>query len=79
MQYLQISNLEVEWNKELCLIDGGSNNGLAGAGMCLYEMAEHPEHVDIIGASDGIQDIMKSLPISTYCAVVTSATGKCCL
>eukprot|EP00957_Ditylum_brightwellii_P038348 2899031-Ditylum_brightwellii.AAC.1 len=26
MQCLQISNLEVERNKELCLIDGGSNN-----------------------------------------------------
>eukprot|EP00957_Ditylum_brightwellii_P147466 11228940-Ditylum_brightwellii.AAC.1 len=26
MQRLQISNLEVEGNKELCLIDGGSNN-----------------------------------------------------
>eukprot|EP00957_Ditylum_brightwellii_P160754 12238490-Ditylum_brightwellii.AAC.1 len=42
MRHLQISNLEVEGNKELCLIDGGSNNSLAGAGMCLYEMAEHP-------------------------------------
>eukprot|EP00957_Ditylum_brightwellii_P075111 5707638-Ditylum_brightwellii.AAC.1 len=79
MQHLQISNLEVEGSKELCLIDGGSNNGLAGAGMRLYEMAEHPEHVDIIGASDGIQYGMKSLPIGTYCAVVTSVTGKRCL
>eukprot|EP00957_Ditylum_brightwellii_P083264 6331077-Ditylum_brightwellii.AAC.1 len=26
MQCLQISNLGVEGNKELCLIDGGSNN-----------------------------------------------------
>eukprot|EP00957_Ditylum_brightwellii_P109875 8381249-Ditylum_brightwellii.AAC.1 len=26
VQRLQISNLEVEGNKELCLIDGGSNN-----------------------------------------------------
>eukprot|EP00957_Ditylum_brightwellii_P180910 13783171-Ditylum_brightwellii.AAC.1 len=43
MQCLQISSLEVEGSKELCLIDGGSNNGLAGAGMHLYEMAEHPE------------------------------------
>eukprot|EP00957_Ditylum_brightwellii_P132278 10086535-Ditylum_brightwellii.AAC.1 len=42
-------------------------------------MAEHPERVDIIGASDDMQDGMKSLPISTYCAVVTSAIGKCCL
>eukprot|EP00957_Ditylum_brightwellii_P053368 4045211-Ditylum_brightwellii.AAC.1 len=39
MQYLQMSNLEVKGSKELCLIDGGSNNGLAGAGMSLYEMA----------------------------------------
>eukprot|EP00957_Ditylum_brightwellii_P126409 9636060-Ditylum_brightwellii.AAC.1 len=76
MQHLQISNLEVEGNKDLCLIDGGSNNGLTGPGMCLYEMAEHPEHVDIIGASDEIQDRMKSLPIGTYCAVITSAKGK---
>eukprot|EP00957_Ditylum_brightwellii_P004375 331784-Ditylum_brightwellii.AAC.1 len=74
-----ISNLEVEGNKELCFIDGGSNNGLAGTGMCLYEMAEHPEHVDIIGVSDDIQDGMKSLHIGTYCTVVTSATGKYCL
>eukprot|EP00957_Ditylum_brightwellii_P100341 7648765-Ditylum_brightwellii.AAC.1 len=42
-------------------------------------MAEHPEYVDIIGASDVIQDGMKSLHIGTYCAVVTSATGKHCL
>eukprot|EP00957_Ditylum_brightwellii_P022513 1698715-Ditylum_brightwellii.AAC.1 len=42
-------------------------------------MAEHPEHVDIIGASDDIQDGMKSLPIGTCCAVVTSATGNHCL
>eukprot|EP00957_Ditylum_brightwellii_P196580 14978194-Ditylum_brightwellii.AAC.1 len=31
----------------------------AGAGMCLDEMAEHPEHIDIIGASDDVQDGMK--------------------
>eukprot|EP00957_Ditylum_brightwellii_P159923 12172839-Ditylum_brightwellii.AAC.1 len=43
MQCLQISNLEVKGNKELYFIDGGSNNGLAGAVMHLYEMAEHPE------------------------------------
>eukprot|EP00957_Ditylum_brightwellii_P077473 5886902-Ditylum_brightwellii.AAC.1 len=69
MQRLQISNFEVEGNKELCLIDGGSNNGLVRTGMRLYEMVEHPECVDIINASDGIQDGMKSLPISTYYAV----------
>eukprot|EP00957_Ditylum_brightwellii_P079584 6051311-Ditylum_brightwellii.AAC.1 len=56
MQHLQISNLEVEGYKELGLIDGGSNNGLAGAEMHLYEMAEHPECVEVIGASDDIQD-----------------------
>eukprot|EP00957_Ditylum_brightwellii_P078090 5936857-Ditylum_brightwellii.AAC.1 len=54
-----ISNLEVEGNKELCLIDGGFNNRLTGAGMRLYEMAEHPECVNIIGASDDVQDGMK--------------------
>eukprot|EP00957_Ditylum_brightwellii_P102330 7800400-Ditylum_brightwellii.AAC.1 len=70
---------EVEGDKKLCLIGGGSNNGLAGVGMRLYEMAEHPECVDIIGASDDIQDGMKSLHIGTYCAVVTSATGNHCL
>eukprot|EP00957_Ditylum_brightwellii_P180227 13729369-Ditylum_brightwellii.AAC.1 len=79
MQHLQLSNLEVEENKELCLTDDGSNIGLAGAGMHLHEMAEHPECVDIIGASNDIQEGMKSLPIGTYCAVVTSATGKHCL
>eukprot|EP00957_Ditylum_brightwellii_P028032 2116358-Ditylum_brightwellii.AAC.1 len=79
MQHLQISNLEVEGNKELCLINGAFNNSLAGAGMRLYEMSEHPEHVDIIGASDDVQDGMKSMPISTYYAVVTFATGKHCL
>eukprot|EP00957_Ditylum_brightwellii_P120778 9212466-Ditylum_brightwellii.AAC.2 len=46
----------------------------AGARMCLYDMAEHPERVDIIDASDNTQDGMKSLRISTHCAVVTSAT-----
>ena len=79
MRRLHISNLEIEENQDLCLIDGGSNNGLAGAGMHLFEMAEHPERVDIIGASDNVQDGMKSLPIGTYCAVVTSATGRHCL
>eukprot|EP00957_Ditylum_brightwellii_P126201 9621359-Ditylum_brightwellii.AAC.1 len=54
MLCLQINNLEVEGNKELCLINGCPNNGLAGAGMCLYEMAEHTEHVDSISASDDI-------------------------
>eukprot|EP00957_Ditylum_brightwellii_P063433 4815092-Ditylum_brightwellii.AAC.1 len=76
LQFLQISNLKVEGNKELCFIDGGSNNSFAGAGMHLYEMAEHPEHVDIIDASYNVQDGMKSLTIGTHCAVVTSATGK---
>eukprot|EP00957_Ditylum_brightwellii_P075079 5704760-Ditylum_brightwellii.AAC.1 len=79
MKHPQISNLEVEGNKELCFTDGGSNNGLAEAGMHLYEMAEHPEHVDIIGTSDDVQDGIKSLPIGTYCTVDTSATGKHCL
>eukprot|EP00957_Ditylum_brightwellii_P127929 9756227-Ditylum_brightwellii.AAC.1 len=79
MQHLQISNLEIEGNKELWLIDGGSNNCLAGVGMHLCKMAEHPEFVDIIGASDDVQDGMKSLPTGTYCAVVTFATGKHCL
>eukprot|EP00957_Ditylum_brightwellii_P210946 15365586-Ditylum_brightwellii.AAC.2 len=46
--------------------------------MHLYEMTEHPEHVDIVGTND-IQDEMKSLPIGTYCTVVTSAAGKSCL
>eukprot|EP00957_Ditylum_brightwellii_P054936 4163292-Ditylum_brightwellii.AAC.1 len=59
MQHLQISNLAVKGNKDLCLIAGSSNNGLAGAGMHLYEIAEYPEHIDIIGASDDIQDGMK--------------------
>eukprot|EP00957_Ditylum_brightwellii_P005820 442911-Ditylum_brightwellii.AAC.1 len=47
--------------------------------MHLYETVEHPEHVDIIGSSDNIQDRMKRLPFGTYCAVITSVTGKCCL
>eukprot|EP00957_Ditylum_brightwellii_P094014 7158488-Ditylum_brightwellii.AAC.1 len=50
MQCLEISTLEVKGSKELCLIDGGSNNGLAGAMMCLCEMAEYPECVGIISA-----------------------------
>eukprot|EP00957_Ditylum_brightwellii_P064645 4906228-Ditylum_brightwellii.AAC.1 len=79
MQCLQISNLEIEENKELCLIDGCSNNSLAEAGMHLFEMAEFSEPVTIIGASDDVQNGIKSLPIGTYCAVVTTATGKHCL
>eukprot|EP00957_Ditylum_brightwellii_P022430 1692433-Ditylum_brightwellii.AAC.1 len=75
----EISNIEVEGNKALCLIDGDSNNGLVGAGIYLYEMTEHPEHVDTIGASDDAQDGMKILSISISCAVITSATGKYCL
>eukprot|EP00957_Ditylum_brightwellii_P041258 3123611-Ditylum_brightwellii.AAC.1 len=59
IQRLHISNLEIEENRDLCLIDGDSNNGLAGAGMRLYDMAEHLEWVDIIGASDDVQDGMK--------------------
>eukprot|EP00957_Ditylum_brightwellii_P096024 7316037-Ditylum_brightwellii.AAC.1 len=76
-QHREISDLKVEGNKDICLIGDVSNNGLAETGMCLYEMAEYPEHVDIIGTSDNIQDGMKSVPIGTYCAVVTSATDKC--
>eukprot|EP00957_Ditylum_brightwellii_P165538 12602619-Ditylum_brightwellii.AAC.1 len=74
-----MSNLEEEGIKELRLIDDGSNNSLSGAGIHLYEIAKNVEHADIIGASDDVQDGIKSLPISTYCAVVTSATDKCCL
>eukprot|EP00957_Ditylum_brightwellii_P145926 11112499-Ditylum_brightwellii.AAC.1 len=71
--------LEIEKNKELYFIDCGSSNGLVGAGMCLFDMAEHPEYVNITGASNYVQDGIKYMPIGTYCAVVTSATGKGCL
>ena len=60
----------------LCLIDGGSNNGLAGAGMRLFELPEVPDRVDIVGASDSVQDGMRDLPIATYCSVLTSSSGE---
>ena len=47
--------------------------------MRLYEIAEYPERVDIIRASDNVQDGVKGLSIGTYCAVVNSAVGTRCL
>ena len=34
------------------------------------------ERVNLIGASDGIENGMSDLPIGTYAAVVTSSTGE---
>eukprot|EP00957_Ditylum_brightwellii_P139261 10613723-Ditylum_brightwellii.AAC.1 len=63
-----------EVNLSMTRLSVGVYMDQTGTGMCLYEIVEHPECVDIIGASDDVHDGMKSLPIGTYCAVVTSAT-----
>ena len=68
-----------EEDSNLCLVDGGANSGLTGAGMREYEMSESPERVDIIGASDDVENGMNGLPIGTYCGVVTSSKGVRCL
>jgi hypothetical protein len=76
---VRITKLDIDAGEDLCLIDGGSNNGLAGANMRLLEMPEHPERIDVIGASDQVESGMRGLPLATYCAIVTSASGVRCL
>ena len=76
LRRIHLSALEVDAHDNLCLVDGGANNGLAGAAMRLLEQPEHPEMIDVVGASDRVESGMQSLPIGTYCAVVTSARGK---
>ncbi len=79
LRTLYLSKMDVTSNDDLCLIDGGANNGLAGANMRLFEMNECPERIDVVGASDQVESGMTSLPLATYCAVITSATGVSCL
>jgi uncharacterized protein YcfJ len=67
--------MEVESHRDLCLIDGGSNNGMAVANMRLFEQAEQLELVDIVGPSNQVEPALHSLPLSTYCAIVTTALG----
>ena len=54
-KHVQIANLNLEMNQDLCLIDKGSNNGIAGVSMHEYECAEVPETVDIVGPSNMFQ------------------------
>lgn len=48
LRTIRISNLGLDVNEKLCLIDGGSNCGLAGEQMREYEVST--EQVNIIGA-----------------------------
>ena len=59
----------------MCLIDGGANSGVAGKRMREYEISEVTERVDIIGASDNVENSVDNLPIGTYCSVVTPSKG----
>eukprot|EP00957_Ditylum_brightwellii_P182466 13900059-Ditylum_brightwellii.AAC.1 len=82
IQCLQISNLEIKVNEELSLIDDGSNNGLAGAGMCFYDMTEQLEHVHIIGAGGLVLakcEEISVLHIAFLQNRCTSKQGKPCL
>jgi hypothetical protein len=75
IRVIRLTHMELESHQDLCLIDGGSNNGLAGANMRLFEQAEQPELVDIVGPSNQVEPALRSLPVGTYCAVVTTALG----
>ena len=79
LRKIRITSASVNDNDNLCLIDGGANSGLAGKCMREYEISEAPERVDIVGASDNVENGMDNLPIATYCSVVTSTRGVRCL
>ena len=59
----------------LALIDGGANNGLAGANMVLLEQAEHPEMVQVVDSSDTVNTAMGSLSLGTYGAKIQTSKG----
>jgi len=55
------------------LVDGGANNGMAGAEM--REMYRNPhEFVDVIGATDSVD--LVNLPVGTYCAKIQAVGGQ---
>jgi hypothetical protein len=56
------------------LIDGGSNNGLAGEAMRLWGESVDSQRVDVIGCTDNIE--MINLSIGTYHTVLTASTGE---
>ena len=70
---IQFSTFSINANSHLCLIDGGSNNGLAGNGMRLLEADISGERVDIIGATNAVD--LQDLPLGTFCSVLTSSKG----
>ncbi|MEL6802173.1 MAG: hypothetical protein AAFO91_00130, partial [Bacteroidota bacterium] len=72
MKTVRISNMDAAIDGGM-LIDGGSNNGLAGVNMRLMEQLD--EKVNVIGASDAVENGMTNLPMGTYAATMTSATG----
>lgn len=55
------------------LIDGGSNNGLAGGEMLLAELNVN-EVVDVIGCTDGV--VETDLPVGTLRSIVTADNGE---
>ena len=47
--------------------------------MELFSTHVTPEYVDVIGESYGVEAGMSNLMVATYCAVVNSAQGDCCI
>ena len=56
------------------MIDGVSNNGLAGEDMRLWGGSVDSQRVDVIGCTDNIE--MINLSIGTYHTVLTASTGE---
>jgi hypothetical protein len=71
---LRVNNINVEANENMMLIDGGSNNGMAGAGMHLLETPVLDQKVDIVGATDNVD--IEGLSMGTYGAVCTTSHGE---
>ena len=72
MKTVRISNVDAASDGGM-LVDGGSNNGLAGVNMRLLEQLD--EKVNVIGATDAVENGMTNLPVGTYAATMTTASG----
>ena len=77
LKTVRISNLDAAADAGAMLIDGGSNSGLAGTNMRLLEQLD--EKVNVVGASDCVENGMQNLPVGTYAATLTSALGVRCV
>ena len=77
LKTVRISNLKMANEAGAMLIDGGSNSGLAGTNMRLLEQLD--KKVNVIGASDSVENGMQNLPVGTYAATITSSSGVRCV